>query len=290
MKRNFSIGTLVVLLLSALLVLTGANQASAMSNIVPIQGKLTDAGGTPLTGTYSIKATIYTLASGGTVLCTDTHDVTVANGLFTMDMGGCSSNDFSGFTQLYLGIQVGSDPEMTPRQPLYGTPFAWGLVNGILSSGATTYQFISGSTLIKELSSDSTRWDLTFGGALIYRGATAGIKYVRYPVTIPSILYGQPVRVTAITVYYRCANGALNYISGTYLSKNTDADSGVYLVSDTTHRTSNTATSYIIGTNSLYNTLSSSQGILTLRFDLTFADDTNYIEITGIRLTLDTNF
>ncbi len=290
MKRIFFVGMLVLVLLSALGILMFPGDVSAMSNFIPIQGKLTDAGGTPLNGTYSVTFTIYNASSGGTVLCTDTNDVVVANGLFNTDMGGCSSNDFSGTPQLYLGIQVGSDPEMTPRQPLYGTPFAWGLVDGILSSGASSYYFIPGSTLIKEDSGDTTRWDLSYGGALIRRGGTIGNKNIRYPVTIPSMLYGQPIRVTSITVYYRCQNGSLNYISGTYLYKNTDADSAVYLVQNTTPRISNTASSYTISTDSLYNTLSSSQGILTLRFLLNFVDDTNYIEITGIRLTLDTNF
>jgi hypothetical protein len=290
MKKTLLVGTIAVFFLLTLPLWIGTNKVLAMISNIPIQGKLTDAGGTPLNGTYSIKATIYNASSGGTVLCTDTHDVTVANGLFIMDMGGCISTDFGGLTQVYLGIQVGSDPEMTPRQPLYGVPFAWGLVNGRLASGASTYHFIPGSALIKEQSSDSTEWDLVYGGALIRRGLTAGNKTVRYPLTIPSVLYGQPVRVTGVTVYYKCQNGAVNYITGTYLTKNTDADSANYLINDTTDRTSNTATSYFLATDSAYNTLSSSQGILTLQLTLFFADNTNYVEVTGIRLTLDTNF
>jgi hypothetical protein len=291
MKWNFSSGTLVVLLLSALLVLIGANLASAMSNIIPIQGKLTNAGGNPLTGDYSIKATIYTAATAGTELCTDTKTVTATNGLFIMDMANCSSNDFSGVTQLYLGIQVGSDPEMTPRQPLYGTPFAWGLVNGVLSSGAPTYQFIPGSSLVKDQSGDLTRWDLSYGSSLIYSGSPAGgSRAIRFPLSIPSVLYGQQVRVTAITIYYNCQNAAQGYITSTTLYKNTDADSTVTLVSDLTDRNITTASSYFLNTNSLYNTLSSTQGVLTLLLSLNFSNDTSFVRITGIRLTLDTNF
>ena len=227
--------------------------------------------------------------TGGTALCTDTDTVAVTKGLFVMAFSNCGSNVFGGLTQLYLGIQVGGDPEMTPRQPLYSVPFAKGLFNGILSSGATSYLWVPGSTLIKELSGDTTRWDLVYGGARVWSGTDVGPKTVRFPITIPGVLYGQPVRVTAVRVYYRCLSGALNYITGTYLDKNTDADSGVSLVTDGTDRISNTATSYTLNTDSLYNTLSSSEGILALRLSLNFVDNVNYIQITGFRLTLDTN-
>ncbi len=290
MKRILLVGTIAVLFFLTLPLWNGTNQVLAMNNSIPIQGKLTDAGGNPLTGSYEIKATIYDADTGGTALCTDTDTVAVTKGLFAMDMANCLPNVFGGVTQLYLGIQVGSDPEMTPRQPLYSVPFAKGLSNGVLSSGATSYLFVPGSTLVKELSGDSTRWDLVYGGVYIYRGVALGNKTVRFPITIPGVLYGQPVRVTAVRVYYKCQNGALNYITSTYLERNTDADSGVALVTDTTDRTSNTATSYSLDTDSLYNTLSSSEGILALRLTLNFVDDANYIQIAGFRLTLDTNF
>jgi hypothetical protein len=289
MMRRFFVGMLVLGLIFSIGLLTFSGSASAMINNIPIQGKLTDAAGNSLNGTYTFKFTIYNAATAGTVLCTNTKDVPVTNGLFNTTMSNCSSHEFGGLTQLYLGIQVGSDAEMTPRQALAGVPFAYGLVDGILSSGASTYQFIPGSALVKEQSSDSTIWDLTYGGALIRSGGTTGTKIVRYPVAIPSVLYGQSIRVTAITVYYKCSN-ASSYITGTYLTRNTDADSAYYLVEDTTNRTSTVAANYLINTNSLYNTLYSNSGVLTVRLDLFFADNTNYIEVTGIRLTLDTNF
>jgi hypothetical protein len=290
MKKTLLVGMIAVFFLLTLPLWNGTNRVLAMNNSIPIQGKLTDAGGNPLNGNYEMKATIYDHESAGTALCTDTDTIVVTKGLFVMNFANCSSNVFGGVTQLYLGIQVGSDLEMTPRQPLYGAPFAHGLVNGVLSSAATTYQFIPGSAVTKNHSDDTTRWDLSYGSAKIYRGATIGNKSVRFPVTIPSVLYGQSVRVTAITVYYKCQDGALNYITSTFLYKNTDADSAVALITDGTDRTSNTAANYTINTDPLYNTLSSSQGILTLLFSLYFADDANYIQISGIRLTLDTNF
>ena len=289
MKKTLLVGTIAVLFFLTLPLWNGTNKVLAMSNNIPIQGKLTDAGGNPLNGDYEIKATIYDADIGGVALCSDTDTIAVSKGLFVMNLSTCLSSAFGGVTQLYLGIQVGTDLEMTPRQPLYGTPFAKGLVNGVLSSGATSYLWVPGAQLIKEASGDSTRWDLAQGGSvLVWRGGDLGNKSIRIPIVIP-VMYGQSVRVTAATIYYKCQNGANNYITQTYLVKNTDADTASTLFSDISDRVSNTATSYSITTDALFSTFSSSAGILSLGFTLNFINDADYIQIGGVRLTLDTN-
>jgi len=101
------------------------------------------------------------------------------------------------------------------------------------------------------------------------------------------VLYGQRVRVTGVRVYYRCQNGNNNYISLTRLYKMLSADSWQHLVNSTTGHKSNTATSYDLTTSSPENLLSSDQGILSLYLYLNFVNDTEYIEIGGIRLTLE---
>lgn len=262
---------------------------AAVSSIVPIQGQLTDSSGNALNGSHNVTAKIYGVSTGGTALCTDADPVTVDNGLFNMSMNGCTASDISG-DQLYLGITVGSDPEMTPRQPIYPVPYAWTVKPGAIIKGANSYVFVPGNAFVKNNSNDSTRWAMSGGAAMIYRGATAGSKYIRIPITIPSVLYGQPVRVTHVTVYYKCQNGANNYITYTRLYKHTDADSWQYLVDSSTDRTSNTASSYTLSTDSTYNTLSSSQGILSLYLQLAFANDSEYVQIGGVRLTLDHDY
>jgi len=97
---------------------------------IPIQGRLTDASGNPVPdGRYSITASIYNVSSGGTALCSKTQSVHVSNGLFNMTIDNCTSEDING-QQLYLGIKVGTDDEMTPRQPIYPVPYAWSLRPG----------------------------------------------------------------------------------------------------------------------------------------------------------------
>jgi hypothetical protein len=107
---------------------------SAVSGYIPIQGRLTDDSGNPLDGSHAVTFRLYDTASGGTALCEDANTVSVDNGLFSTYMQGCSKIDGR---QLYLGVQVGSDPEMTPRQYVDNVPYAWSLRPGAIISHTT---------------------------------------------------------------------------------------------------------------------------------------------------------
>jgi hypothetical protein len=111
--------------------------AAAVSARIPLQGRLTDAGGRPLDGSYVIRFRLYSASSGGVVLCEDTNTVSVEQGLFTTDIYGCSAYDVDG-KALYLGVRVGSDPEMTDRLPIYPAPYAMSLRPGAQISATLT--------------------------------------------------------------------------------------------------------------------------------------------------------
>jgi len=103
---------------------------AAVDARIPIQGRLTDSSGNPVPdGNYSITARIYNVSSGETALCSDTETVSVSNGLFNMYIDNCTSAILNG-QQLWLGIKVGADAEMTPRQPIYPVPYAFSLMPG----------------------------------------------------------------------------------------------------------------------------------------------------------------
>jgi hypothetical protein len=100
------------------------DETASVANVIPIQGRLTNASGVPLNGTYGIQASIYDASEA--FLCGDWQNVPVTNGLFTMNVGTgfavpCQSSQING-DELYLGIKVGPlggpEPEMTPRQYL----------------------------------------------------------------------------------------------------------------------------------------------------------------------------
>jgi hypothetical protein len=258
--------------------------AVVVDDVVQVQGRLSDASGSPINGYVSVTASIYDLYSGGVARCTDTDTVVAANGLFTMAMDYCTASVFNG-DQLYLGVMVGSDAEMTPRQVIYAVPYAWALRPGAIVKGADSVIFVPGNSLIKNLNTDTTRWDIQANGAArIWRGATAGSKVIYLPVTLPGVLYGQPVTIKSITVYYRSQTGS-SYINETDLYLQSDADSWLQIVTDTNDHATTTATSYtLVPTQN--NVLSNNQGILGLFLYLSFANDIDYIQIGGARLVL----
>ena len=114
-----------------------AEAAAAVASVIPIQGRLTDDGGTPIDGTRVITFSLYPSYGATTPVCQDDDSVNVDNGLFSANMDWCSSSDIDG-KQLYLGIQVEGDAEMTPREAIYPVPYAYSLRPGAIISSSTS--------------------------------------------------------------------------------------------------------------------------------------------------------
>jgi len=337
--------------------------AAPMNDVIPIQGRLTDAGGNPVNGDLSITFRLYDVASGGTALCSDIDTVNVSAGLFKAEMDTCTAAVLDG-RQLYLGLQISGEAEMTPRQAIYAAPYAWGLRpgaiisntatsghglsvwskangsggtalraenvgtggigiwgvangtdaaiiasnrgsgmlfkgfggdggedefrvnnNGSIESKADSYVFISGSNFIKDDSTDTTRWTVRDNGSVeIYSGGS-GTKLIQVPITLPGVLYGQPVKVESVTFYYQCADGTKGYIDQVWLFKQNGVDDTVTVATDATDRTSNAAATFTL-TPTSNNVLSADQGILSIAIRLQFADNVHYVRYGGVRLQL----
>jgi trimeric autotransporter adhesin len=93
------------------------------------QGRLTSPGGQPVNATVSMVFSLYDVTTGGSALYSETQSVTVANGTFNVAIGSVTPLALPFDVPYYLGITVGADPEMTPRQALLATPYALGAAN-----------------------------------------------------------------------------------------------------------------------------------------------------------------
>jgi hypothetical protein len=197
--------------------LLGPEETEAVASALPIQGRLTDADGNPLSGGYSVRAGIYDARTGGTELCSDTDTVMVEDGLFIMYLdgtNGCSSSDIDG-KQLYLGITVGSDPEMTPRQGIYPVPYAWSLRPGATISGT-----INGAILHIE------NWNTSGRALRAYAMATSGENYGVVGASRSSNGYGGYFYNTAAGDGVKGEGWFGVYGSGTSQGVHGDSDSG----------------------------------------------------------------
>jgi hypothetical protein len=115
----------IPLVLAALIAAGAAAPASAASSYIPVQGRLTTAAGSPLDGSYNLTFRFYDVYTDGAPLCSDSHSVTVVQGLFSTYVSGAGCS-IDGRT-LYLGIEVGTDGEMSPRLYVDNTIYAWTL-------------------------------------------------------------------------------------------------------------------------------------------------------------------
>jgi hypothetical protein len=329
---------------------------AALEYKIPIQGRLTNAGGSPLTGDYNLTLRMYSADTGGTPICEDSHLVSVNNGLFNTAIEGCAPADIDG-QQLYLGIEVESDGEMTPRLPIYPVPYAYSLIpgaeirgnitnwsmlrvfnegdtnstalagiaesttgtntgvlgwsnsadgvggrfrndnggialkatgSGIFQSSAKSYIFVPAHSYVKLHTNSLIRHTAGNEQIRFYSGGS-GQKVITIPITMPGVLYGQQVRVTEMAVYYKCENGSNNFINSTSLYKYVGGIGQDTLINNPDDRRSNSNDVYYLSTSSSTNTLSVDYGFLLAEFAIEFVNDTEFVSIIGIRLTLEHN-
>lgn len=123
MKRILLLFILVVLISVELIGQTIPKQ-------INYQGILKDASGNLLTGDYALTFKIYNEPTGGTPLWSEIQVLTVTNGLFNAYLG--SNTVISGVPfdrSHFLGIQVGTGTELTPRTMLTPSPYAFMSMN-----------------------------------------------------------------------------------------------------------------------------------------------------------------
>ncbi|MBK7918065.1 MAG: hypothetical protein IPJ94_17775 [Chloroflexi bacterium] len=133
-------GTIILIILLAIAVPTlaqqGPNGVNSISiSTIPYQGRLAAADGTPITAQQNMEFRLYSTPTGGTPLWeeywTGGNSVALSDGLFSVMLGSLNTN-LTNIVQannnLYLGVTVGTDGEMSPRVQLGSVPFSiWAL-------------------------------------------------------------------------------------------------------------------------------------------------------------------
>ncbi len=124
MKTRIKIILILFFLLLSVSCLLTISEA-AIPHLINYQGKLTDSGGAPLTGSYNITFKIYNAETAGTLLWQETQTgVVVQKGVFSILLGSVTALNLPFDTQYYLAIQVGADSEMSPRQRITSAGYA----------------------------------------------------------------------------------------------------------------------------------------------------------------------
>ena len=130
--QNRKVNKVVVSLMCIMFVfglLAAAGEAQVPKKI-NYQGFLKDKAGNPVNGAVPMAFALYDVASGGTALWSETRTVTVTAGNYSVDLGAMNPINLTVAKPYWLGVKVGTDPEMTPRKELTSAMYAL-LIDGI---------------------------------------------------------------------------------------------------------------------------------------------------------------
>jgi F0F1-type ATP synthase membrane subunit c/vacuolar-type H+-ATPase subunit K len=136
--------------------------AAAIPPTMGYDGFLLDTGGKPLSsGQYDFIFSLYTEAAGGTPIWTETQPkVHVNNGAFHVVLGAGTpamplALPFD--QQYYLGVTIGTNPEMTPRAALLTIPYSFSakMAERVADSSVTTEKLVAGSVTDEKIKSVS---------------------------------------------------------------------------------------------------------------------------------------
>lgn len=132
---------------------------AAVPSLLNYQGMLRDAAGDPVPdGNYSVTFRIWDSEISGAAIWQEGRLVTVQDGLFTVLLGSIVPIPDTLFSNpnRWIGLEVGLDPEMSPRQRLVSAPFAWQSLHANRADTASTAKAVdtSGFSAYQDLLSE----------------------------------------------------------------------------------------------------------------------------------------
>ena len=116
---------------------------AAVPHLIRFQGQAVDSKNVPLEGPYTLTFRLYDAQTAGTKLWEETQaNIPISGGYFSVLLGQVTALNVDWSKTLWLSVQVGTDPELTPRQQITSVPLsiraevAEALVDPALPSGA----------------------------------------------------------------------------------------------------------------------------------------------------------
>ena len=223
--KGAKILTGIIGILFLLIILTAASHANVPGEI-NYQGYLTDDLGDPVAdGNYQMRFIIYDAATGGTDLWHETHTtVMVVNGIYNVILGQLiplNPNYFDG--DLYLGVTVSGDSEMTPRQKLTSTSFA---MKAAVADDADTLDGLDSADL--DQSSHLSDYSNPHGVTPAQIGAASDSDFSTHE-SKPSVHHAKTTRFTELT-----DTASDSQIPGT-ITRDSELSSGLALKADLGH-------------------------------------------------------
>lgn len=178
-EKKDLIGLISVFLVLTLTIFVCPGNA-AIPPTINYQGYLTNASGAPVNATIQMTFAVYDIDVGGAPLWTETRSVTVSQGVYNVNLGEVTPMNLPFDTQYFLGVQIGTDPEMTPRKVLTSVGYAFRAFT-VESIGSHTHSVsdITG-TIMETLIDTSIARDSEVASAISVHAANPSAHHTRY--------------------------------------------------------------------------------------------------------------
>ncbi|MBU3911664.1 MAG: hypothetical protein KKD90_03670 [Candidatus Omnitrophica bacterium] len=98
---------------------------AAIPRVINYQGKFTDKDDNPLSGNYLVTFRFYDTATEGKFIWEEGHILALKNGVFNALLGSIKPLEIDFDKDLWLGIEIASDGEMSPRIKLASSAYAF---------------------------------------------------------------------------------------------------------------------------------------------------------------------
>ncbi len=152
------------------LALMGSTVYAAVPHLVRYQGQAVDSQGVPLQGPYTLTFRLYDADTAGTIVWQEQQaNVPLNKGHFSVLLGQVTALNVDWSQSLWLSIQVGTDPELLPRQRITSVPLA---IRSEVAEGLVTQ--ITTSTI-----TDDANKLVPSGAVILWTGASCPAGYTR---------------------------------------------------------------------------------------------------------------
>ncbi len=158
---------------------------------------------------------------------------------------------------------------------------------GDISTGADSYVFVPGTEIVPHASTPDLYFGFHSKGYAQIRTNHPGNRYIVIAATLPSILYGQPVTVKAIRVYYYTSDSrSYIYLSRVFRSIGSEDSGSYYLIAEDKAIHDSTSYSHYDLIPFGHATMSADMGFLSAKIRLHFDNENDVITIGGVRIQI----
>lgn len=196
------------LVLTCQLALVSSHLMAALPQTINYQGVLANSGGTPVNTTVSMTFSVYNAPGSSMPLYVESQPaVVVTNGNFNVVIGSVTPISLGFDVPYWLGVQINADGEMSPRQPLAASPYAFraasldsaatvtggqitGSLSGTLISGNLDGSKITGTINGAQINGTISNAFVDGGRLINTLNAPANIAMVSSTATVGNIMKG----------------------------------------------------------------------------------------------------